>query len=84
MARSLELGMVGAKTGVISDLAMPYVSSFFPIMSSHAEKSDQIYRFGGIKSSGFGREGSCYGGNEYMTIKMVTFGPSGKSRRGSL
>lgn len=31
-------------------------------------------RFGGVKQSGFGREGSKYGIEEYITIKTVTFG----------
>lgn len=30
--------------------------------------------FGGVKQSGFGREGSKYGIDEYLTIKTVTFG----------
>ncbi len=34
-------------------------------------------RFGGIKQSGFGREGSKYGIEEYITIKAVTFGGLG-------
>ncbi|TPX07770.1 uncharacterized protein E0L32_010562 [Thyridium curvatum] len=35
--------------------------------------SDSAAPFGGIKSSGFGREGSKYGIEEYMTVKMITF-----------
>ena len=34
-------------------------------------------RFGGIKQSGFGREGSKYGIEEFITIKTVTFGGLG-------
>lgn len=33
-----------------------------------------LCRFGGVKQSGFGREGSKYGIDEYLTIKAVTFG----------
>lgn len=35
--------------------------------------SDPSTPFGGIKESGFGREGSKYGLDEYTTIKTVTF-----------
>ncbi|KAH7215234.1 succinate-semialdehyde dehydrogenase [Fusarium oxysporum] len=35
--------------------------------------SDPSTPFGGIKQSGFGREGSKYGLDEYTTIKTVTF-----------
>lgn len=36
--------------------------------------SDAASPFGGVKESGFGREGSKYGIDEYMTIKSVTIG----------
>lgn len=36
--------------------------------------SDVAAPFGGVKFSGFGREGSKYGIDEYQTIKMVTLG----------
>lgn len=36
--------------------------------------SDAAAPFGGVKQSGFGREGSKYGIDEYITIKMVTIG----------
>ena len=41
------------------------------------------YRFGGVKYSGFGREGSKYGVAEYQTIKMVTLGGMGQALGGS-
>ncbi|KAL4787394.1 Aldehyde/histidinol dehydrogenase [Aspergillus varians] len=53
VAEALEVGMVGANTGLVSDVASP---------------------FGGVKQSGFGREGSKYGIDEFLTIKSVTFG----------
>ncbi|KAL1898848.1 succinate semialdehyde dehydrogenase NADP+ linked [Sporothrix stenoceras] len=53
VARSLDVGMVGLNTGIISDAAAP---------------------FGGVKSSGFGREGSKYGIEEYMSVKTITLG----------
>jgi len=57
IAESLEVGMVGVNTGLISDPAAP---------------------FGGVKESGFGREGSMYGIEDYMITKMVTFGGMGR------
>ncbi len=40
--------------------------------------SDPAAPFGGVKESGFGREGSSYGIAEYQVTKMVTFGGMGK------
>jgi succinate-semialdehyde dehydrogenase/glutarate-semialdehyde dehydrogenase len=40
--------------------------------------SDPAAPFGGVKESGFGREGSLYGVGEYMVTKMVTYGGMGK------
>ncbi|QIW97819.1 hypothetical protein AMS68_003337 [Peltaster fructicola] len=40
--------------------------------------SDPAAPFGGVKHSGFGREGSSHGIDEYTTIKMVTLGGMGK------
>ncbi|CUS09826.1 unnamed protein product [Tuber aestivum] len=57
VAEALEVGMVGANTGLISDVASP---------------------FGGVKESGFGREGSKYGIDEYTVIKSITFGGVGE------
>ncbi|KAK4574355.1 succinate semialdehyde dehydrogenase NADP+ linked [Recurvomyces mirabilis] len=45
--------------------------------------SDPAAPFGGVKQSGFGREGSKYGIDEYMTIKMVTMGGLGQPLQGS-
>lgn len=50
VAESLEYGMVGVNTGLISTAVAP---------------------FGGVKESGFGREGSKYGLEEYHTVKYV-------------
>ncbi|KAK0618178.1 succinate-semialdehyde dehydrogenase [Bombardia bombarda] len=36
--------------------------------------SDAAAPFGGVKESGFGREGSMYGVDEYMITKTVTYG----------
>ncbi|KAF3936590.1 Omega-crystallin [Dactylella cylindrospora] len=36
--------------------------------------SDVVSPFGGVKESGFGREGSKYGIDEYLAIKSMTFG----------
>jgi len=40
--------------------------------------SDAAAPFGGVKWSGFGREGSKYGIDEYMTIKTMTVGGVGE------
>ena len=40
-------------------------------------------RFGGVKESGFGREGSKYGLAEYTVMKMVTMGGMGQPLQGS-
>ncbi|AAN54343.1 NADP-dependent succinate-semialdehyde dehydrogenase [Shewanella oneidensis MR-1] len=50
VAESLEYGMVGVNTGLISTEVAP---------------------FGGMKSSGLGREGSKYGIEEYLEIKYI-------------
>ncbi|KAK7207881.1 succinate-semialdehyde dehydrogenase [Myxozyma melibiosi] len=39
--------------------------------------SDCAAPFGGVKFSGFGREGSKYGLDEYLTVKAVTIGGGG-------
>ena len=40
--------------------------------------SDAASPFGGVKHSGFGREGSKYGIDEYLTIKTMTVGGIGE------
>ncbi|KAI9825882.1 MAG: succinate semialdehyde dehydrogenase NADP+ linked [Thelocarpon impressellum] len=45
--------------------------------------SDAAAPFGGIKLSGFGREGSKYGIEEYQTTKMVTLGGMGQALQGA-
>jgi succinate-semialdehyde dehydrogenase/glutarate-semialdehyde dehydrogenase len=44
--------------------------------------SDIATPFGGVKYSGFGREGSKYGIEEYQTIKSITIGGMGKPLQG--
>ncbi|KFZ23500.1 hypothetical protein V502_02018 [Pseudogymnoascus sp. VKM F-4520 (FW-2644)] len=44
--------------------------------------SDPAAPFGGVKESGFGREGSRYGVEEYLVTKMVTYGGLGVPVRG--
>jgi succinate-semialdehyde dehydrogenase/glutarate-semialdehyde dehydrogenase len=41
--------------------------------------SDPAAPFGGVKESGFGREGSKYGIGEYQVTKMITLGGMGQS-----
>ncbi|CAJ2500602.1 Uu.00g034550.m01.CDS01 [Anthostomella pinea] len=45
--------------------------------------SDPAAPFGGVKQSGFGREGSKYGIEEYQNIKTITYGGMGKPMQGS-
>lgn len=45
--------------------------------------SDAALPFGGVKHSGFGREGSKYGIEEYQRIKGVTMGGMGLDLQGS-
>jgi succinate-semialdehyde dehydrogenase / glutarate-semialdehyde dehydrogenase len=45
--------------------------------------SDPAAPFGGVKESGFGREGSLLGIEEYMVTKMVTMGGNGQPLQGS-
>jgi len=45
--------------------------------------SDPATPFGGVKQSGFGREGSKYGIEEYMIIKTVSMGGMGQPLQGS-
>ncbi|KAF2476602.1 succinic semialdehyde dehydrogenase [Lindgomyces ingoldianus] len=45
--------------------------------------SDPAAPFGGVKESGFGREGSMLGVEEYMITKMVTLGGMGQPLQGS-
>lgn len=40
--------------------------------------SDPVMPFGGVKESGFGREGSKHGIDEYVTVKAVTLGGMNK------
>ena len=44
--------------------------------------SDSASPFGGVKHSGFGREGSKYGIEEYLTIKTITIGGCGGELQG--
>lgn len=44
--------------------------------------SDPAAPFGGVKESGFGREGSKYGMGEYQITKMVTLGGMGEPLQG--
>lgn len=45
--------------------------------------SDAAMPFGGVKESGFGREGSHIGIDEYQIVKAVTFGGMGQPLQGS-
>jgi succinate-semialdehyde dehydrogenase/glutarate-semialdehyde dehydrogenase len=45
--------------------------------------SDPAAPFGGVKESGFGREGSHLGIEEYVTTKMITLGGNGEPLQGA-
>lgn len=45
--------------------------------------SDPAAPFGGVKESGFGREGSKYGIGEYQITKMITYGGMGLPLQGA-
>ncbi|KAI9660323.1 MAG: succinate semialdehyde dehydrogenase NADP+ linked [Bathelium mastoideum] len=45
--------------------------------------SDPAAPFGGVKFSGFGREGSKYGIQEYQVIKTITLGGMGQALQGT-
>lgn len=53
VAEQLEVGMVGANEGMLSNEMTP---------------------FGGVKQSGWGREGSRYGIEDYLNIKYICMG----------
>ena len=55
LAESLDFGMVGVNTGLVSNPAAP---------------------FGGVKASGFGREGGFEGIEEYLDTTYVAL-PAG-------
>ena len=46
-------------------------------------RANRHTRFGGVKFSGFGREGSKYGISEYQIMKTVTLGGMGQPLQGS-
>ncbi|MFW5469049.1 NAD-dependent succinate-semialdehyde dehydrogenase [Knoellia sp. CPCC 206435] len=54
LSESLEFGMVGINTGIVSNAAAP---------------------FGGVKHSGFGREGGFEGISEYLETTYVSLNP---------
>lgn len=53
VAEALEVGMVGANTGAISQAVIP---------------------FGGVKESGYGKEGGAQGTDEYTITKLMVIG----------
>lgn len=86
VAEALEVGMVGVNTGQCMPLCrcprlatMPGGASD-PLFDKDADWlisgaiSDTAAPFGGVKQSGFGREGSKYGIDEFVVTKMVMTG----------
>jgi succinate-semialdehyde dehydrogenase/glutarate-semialdehyde dehydrogenase len=62
-------------TGMTPDMVLASEEVFAPVAGL---VSDVAGPFGGVKESGFGREGSKYGIAEYQTTKMVITGGMGK------
>ena len=61
--------MVGVNEGIISSVEAPFgkaSNSFF--RGTHSSP------LGGIKQSGFGREGSKYGMDDYVNMKYICMG----------
>lgn len=77
VAEALQFGMIGVNTGLISDPASPFGGKL-PIPSGLEFCGEWLMDLLGVKHSGFGREGSKYGIDEYMTIKTVTTGGIGE------
>lgn len=75
----LSFGMVAVNTGVVSDAAAPYVFLFRIV-----EYTANECRFGGVKHSGLGREGSKYGIEDYLNMKTVITGNVNVVHRASL
>lgn len=76
VSEALQFGMIGVNTGLISDPASPFggkldILQFLPCRMSLTDLA-------GVKHSGFGREGSKYGIDEYMSIKTMTIGGIGE------
>eukprot|EP01013_Petalomonas_cantuscygni_P008048 TRINITY_DN20757_c0_g1_i1.p1 TRINITY_DN20757_c0_g1~~TRINITY_DN20757_c0_g1_i1.p1 ORF type:complete len:558 (+),score=150.88 TRINITY_DN20757_c0_g1_i1:95-1768(+) len=59
---------IGAALRVAKRLEIGMVGVNEPLVSS------EVAPFGGVKKSGYGREGSCHGLQEYMSIKSVIIG----------
>lgn len=67
----LHFGMVALNTGVMSDAAAPLVSrDRLPEIAGLTISN----RFGGVKQSGLGREGSKHGMDDYISLKTVVTG----------
>ena len=61
--------MVGVNEGIISSVEAPFgKASYSFVMCTRSFPS------GGIKQSGFGREGSKYGMDDYVNMKYVCMG----------
>jgi len=87
VAEALEVGMVGVNTGLISDVSAPFgyvIAQLRSLLNCKRSADLLTLTYSGVKWSGFGREGSKYGIEEYQIIKMVTLGGMGGDLQGSL
>lgn len=62
---------------LVSSVMLP-LRKLFLFHTCFGDFANWFLRFGGVKQSGFGREGSKYGIDEFMVIKSVTFGGMGE------
>ena len=74
ISEALNFGMVGINTGMISDTVSPFGKYLFV----YHNLDDELTEPGGVKHSGFGREGSKYGIEEFLFVKTMTVGGNGK------
>lgn len=68
VAERLQTGMVGVNEGIISSVEAPFGNFSFSLSTRSPFSS------GGIKQSGFGREGSKYGMDDYTNLKYICMG----------
>ena len=74
VAEALEVGMVGVNVGEYTRFPLGRSPYHKLTLSCVGAISDPVAPFGGVKQSGFGREGSKYGIDEYLVTKMVMTG----------
>ncbi|KAJ8118145.1 hypothetical protein OPT61_g803 [Boeremia exigua] len=75
VAEALEVGMVGVNVGKYMATHIPKLyKTRTDYVQIEGAISDPAAPFGGVKQSGFGREGSKYGIDEFLVTKMIMTG----------